>query len=56
MGRQKWSGVKLTKREEEELRRTERAELIAEIIGFFFILGVMFLIVILMTIFLGGGQ
>lgn len=40
MKQQKWSGVKLSKKELEQVRKEEKLELIAEIGAFFFVIGI----------------
>lgn len=39
MKQQKWSGLKLSKKELEKIRKEEKYELIAELAGFFIALG-----------------
>lgn len=41
---QKWSGVKLTKKELEEVRKEEKLEILAEITAFLIILGLIFFV------------
>lgn len=40
MPKQKWSGVKLTKKEQQEIKKQERVEIIAEIMTFVFIIAI----------------
>ena len=54
MKQQKWSGVKLTKKELEQVRKEEKLEIIAEIIGFFFVLGMM-VFCLVAFLFVAGG-
>lgn len=50
---QKWSGVKLTKEELKEIKKTERIELIAEILAFGFIIIFAFLVIVSVMFILG---
>ena len=54
MKQQKWSGVKLTKKELEEVRKEEKLEIIAEIAGFFIVLG-MIVFCLVAFLFITGG-
>lgn len=40
MKQQKWSGVKLTKKELEEVRKEEKLEIFAEIAAFLIVIGI----------------
>lgn len=50
---QKWSGVKLSKKELEEVRKEEKLEIIGSVIGFIVALGFLFFIGCLITLTLG---
>ena len=50
---QKWSGLKLTDEELNEIHVEERLELIASLVGFLVILGIIFIAVII-ALFIGG--